>query len=169
MAATSEGYVVVGQVAGLYGVHGWLKVYAYTRERDDILAYDHWFLRRGDGWERRAVRDGRAQSGGIVAQIEGIDDRDAARALIGTDIAIQAEQLAPLSEGEYYWSQLEGLQVVTATGIELGRVSHLLETGSNDVLVVIGERERLLPYTAEVVRSVDLAGRVITVDWDPEF
>ena len=169
MTAAGERYVVVGQVAGLYGVHGWLKVYAYTRRREDILAYDHWFLRRGDAWERRTVRDGRLQGPGVVAQIDGVDDREAARALIGADIAIESAQLAPLPEGEYYWSQLEGLRVVTVDGADLGRVSHLIETGSNDVLVVRGERERLLPYTAEVVRNVDLAGGVISVDWDPEF
>lgn len=169
MTAASERYVVVGQITGLFGVQGWLKVHAYTRHREDILAYDHWFLRRGDRWERCAVRDGRLQGPGVVVQIEGVDDREVARGFIGSDIAIESAQLAPLPEGEYYWSQLEGLRVVTVDGVELGRVSHLIETGANDVVVVRGERERLLPYTDDVVRSVDLAAGVMTVDWDPEF
>jgi 16S rRNA processing protein RimM len=90
--------------------------------------------------------------------------------LIDCDIAVQREQLPALESGEYYWTDLQGLRVVNLEGVELGVVSHLFETGANDVLVVRGERERLIPYTTgEAIQEVDLDHGQITVDWDPEF
>ena len=91
-------------------------------------------------------------------------------ALIGTEIAVRREELPPPEPGTYYWADLEGLTVVNLDGAVLGTVSHLFETGANDVLVVVdGERERLIPYTREAVKQVDLQARMIRVDWDPEF
>lgn len=161
--------VVVGRVTGLFGVQGWVKVHAYTRHREDILEYDHWFLQQGDQWVQSRLEDGRTQGQGIVAKLAGIDGRDAAAPWVGADIAITTAELPPLKAGEYYWSQLEGLEVVNLDGTVLGRVSHLFETGANDVLVVVGERERLIPYIPDAIKEVDLAARRIRVDWDAEF
>ena len=79
------------------------------------------------------------------------------------------DELPPLEDGDFYWAELEGLRVVTVEGAELGVVKRLMETGANDVLVVQGERERLIPYVAAVVRNVDLDSRTIEVDWDKDF
>jgi 16S rRNA processing protein RimM len=107
----------------------------------------------------------------MVAQLPGVDDRDQAAALIGTDIHVAREQLPPPAKGEYYWVDLEGLEVVTTDNVELGRVSHLFATGANDVVVVRdGTRERLIPFVqGSYVRSVDLSAGRMVVDWDPEF
>ena len=97
-------------------------------------------------------------------------DRDAAAALKGTQIGVHREQLPGPGEGEYYWHDLVGLRVQTTQGMELGTVDHLIETGANDVLVVRGERERLIPFIrGQVVLSIDLAAGEMRVDWDPEF
>jgi len=105
-----------------------------------------------------------------VARIEGCDDRDQAAALVDQEIAVTRERLPPTRSDEFYWVDLEGLAVETLDGVRLGLVSHLFATGSNDVLVVVGERERLLPFVwDEVIRSVDLEQRLIRVDWDPDF
>jgi 16S rRNA processing protein RimM len=167
----TAGFVVLGRISGLHGVRGELKVYAETRERADILKYEYWHLRRPDGWQKVRLLGGHVQgSGVVVAQLEGVTDRDAARALIGTEIAIRREELPPAEPGTYYWADLEGLEVVNLEGVVLGTVSHLFETGANDVLVVVdGERERLIPYTRDAVKQVDLEARVIRVDWDPDF
>ena len=74
---------------------------------------------------------------------------------MGADIGIHRTQLPALKRGEYYWADLEGLRVVCLDGTELGTVSYLLETGANDVLVLQGDRERLIPYVADVIREVD--------------
>lgn len=161
--------VVVGRVAGLFGVQGWVKVYAYTRHREDILEYDRWFLQQGDRWVPNRLQEGRTQGQGIVAKLAGIDGRDTAAPWVGADIAVAASDLPPLKADEYYWSQLEGLEVVNLEGTVLGRVSHLFETGANDVLVVVGERERLIPYIPDAIKEVDLSARRIRVDWDADF
>lgn len=162
--------IVVGRIAGLYGVRGWVKVYSHTEPRDNILNYTPWHLRLNGRWIARALVDGRSHGKGIVALLEGVADRDQAAQWLQCDVAVRRDQLPELDNGEYYWSELIGLKVVTVDGMELGHVDSLLETGANDVLVVKGERERLIPYLPEqVVKQVDRRDRVITVDWDPDF
>jgi 16S rRNA processing protein RimM len=167
----NAGLVVLGRISGIHGLRGEVKVYAETRERDAILRYNPWYLRGAGGWQPRRLLAGHVQgSGVVVAQLEGIEDRDQARALIGAEIAVRREQLPPAGRGEYYWADLEGLKVVNLAGQELGVVSHLFETGANDVLVVRdGTRERLIPFTKDAVLKVDLVARVLRVDWDAEF
>jgi 16S rRNA processing protein RimM len=163
--------VVLGHISGIHGVRGEVKVFSGTRERASILGYPHWQLRGPDGWRTVRLVEGHVQgSGVVVARLEGVDDRDQARALIGTEIAVRRDELPPAGPGTYYWADLEGLAVVNLDGVVLGTVSHLFETGANDVLVVVdGGRERLIPYTRDAVRQVDLDARTIRVDWDPEF
>jgi 16S rRNA processing protein RimM len=165
----ADDFVVLGRISGVYGLHGWVKVYAETRERSDILEFDRWFLRRKDGWQAVKVIEGREQAKGVIAQLEGVSDCDQARALIGTEIAVRRADLPPTEPGTYYWDDLIGLKVVNLEGVEFGTVSHLFETGANDVVVVQGERERLIPYIKDVVKSVDLTTRVLHVDWDADF
>jgi 16S rRNA processing protein RimM len=163
-------FIEMGRIAGLYGVRGWVKVYSHTEPRDHILEYSPWYLKIQGKWVPIAPAEGRIHGKGVVARLEGYTDRDAAAQLVGTDIAMHRDQLPAAEEGEYYWHDLIGLRVVTTGGAELGQVDHLLETGANDVLVVKGERERLIPYTpGQAVVKVDLASGVLTVEWDPEF
>lgn len=165
----TKDFVVLGRISGIYGVQGWVKVYSETRIRADILGYDQWWLRRPGGWQKVRLIEGRMQGEGVIARLEGVNDRDAARGLIGTEIAVLRRELPPAEPGEYYWSDLEGLRVVNLDGVELGTVSHLFETGANDVLVVVGERERLIPFTRDAVKEVDLQARLLRVDWDADF
>jgi 16S rRNA processing protein RimM len=144
-------------------------VHSYTRLREGILDYDRWQLKVGQSWRDYDVADGRKQAAGVVAKLRGVEDRDAASLLIGADIAIARSQLPALKPGEYYWADLEGLKVVNLEGVELGIIDHLFETGANDVVVVHGDRERLIPYTANAIRKVDLDARVVQVDWDEDF
>ncbi|HSH28449.1 MAG TPA: ribosome maturation factor RimM [Thiohalobacter sp.] len=162
--------VVLGRVSGLFGVRGWVKVYSHTEPRENIASYRRWYLQREGDWHPVRVEQGRRHGKGVVVKLAGVEDRDRAAALIGCDIAIDRDQLPPLPPGEYYWTDLEGLRVVTLEGTELGRVSHLFATGANDVMVVTGERERLLPFVQpDIIRRVDPEQGLIEVDWDPEF
>jgi 16S rRNA processing protein RimM len=121
-------------------------------------------------WRTLVVQDFQVHGKGVIALLEGCDDREVARKLVGASIAIRRSQLEATAQGEYYWDDLLGLKVITVSGVELGIVDHLLETGANDVLVVVGERECLIPYVRdEVIVSVDLDASEIRVDWDPEF
>jgi len=158
--------VVLGRITGVYGVRGWVRVFSETDPRENVLRYSPWYV---DG-EPRQVAEGRRHGKGLVARLKGCEDRDQAAALMGREIVIRRDQLPPPSADEFYWADLEGLRVETVDGVSLGNVSHLLATGANDVLVVRGERERLLPFVWEqVITDVDFDAGLIRVDWDPEF
>lgn len=167
---------VIGRITSVFGVKGWLKVYSYTDPVDGILNYRHWILIQDGRRFAAELETGRRQGQGIVVKLKDIDDRDLARTYGGAEIRVPTSELPELPEGEYYWHQLEKLAVFTVEGERLGQVHHLLETGSNDVLVVradaasIDQRERLIPYLPDqVVLEVDLAAERLVVDWDPEF
>lgn len=167
---SDEEMVVMGRISGLFGVRGWLKIYSDASPREGILDYTPWFIKSEQGWQARELLAGQRQGKGVVAQLEGCDDRDQAAELVGCDIAVLREQLPELAADEFYWTDLQGLKVENLEGVELGQVSHLFETGANDVLVVKGERERLIPYIwGEAVRSVDLQAGLMVVDWDADF
>ncbi|HSS66003.1 MAG TPA: ribosome maturation factor RimM [Gammaproteobacteria bacterium] len=162
--------VPVGRITGAYGVRGWVRVASDTEPSTNILGYHPWRVRiRGD-WVTHTVVEGRPHGHGLVVKLEGLNDRDAAAGLAGADIAVSRSALPGLDGRDLYWADLLGAEVVTREGVALGRVDHVMATGANDVLVVMGERERLIPFVdGQVVMEVDLAARRITVDWDPEF
>lgn len=166
----SEQHIIVGKISGIFGIKGWVKVFSFTDPRENILTYSPWLLKKDDQTKTLNVIDGQLQGKTIVAQLAGIDDRDQAANLMGGDIFITRNQLPKTAKGEYYWSELIDLNVETIQGVQLGVVDSLLETGANDVIVVQGERERVIPFLqGRTIINVDLdTGRII-VDWDPEF
>ena len=166
-----EKFVLLGKVVGVHGVRGELKLESYTEPRTQIFRYQPWRMRSTGGEKVIQGSRGRAQGKGIVAELPGVTDRDAAMALVGTEIWVARAALPQAKPGEYYWCDLEGLDVATVEGRPLGTVSHLVATGANDVLVVRdAERERLIPFlVGSFVTAVDLDGGRITVDWDPDF
>ena len=178
-SATSSNLVTVGEIAGAYGIKGWVKIKSFTQPQENILNYSPWWLKTRHGVKRVEVDTSMHRPQGVVAHIVDLDDRDQAAALVGVKIAIERDQLPALEEGDYYWDQLIGLAVVSeyeSRNVALGRITGLLETGANDVLVVKGDadsldtRERLIPYLpGSVVCSIDLERSLVTVDWDPDF
>ena len=160
----------LGRVTGVFGIRGWLRVRSDTDPPEGLLGYSPWSLRVGGDRREFQLLEGRRHGPGLVARLSGIADREQAGALVGCDVAVPRAWLPELSEGEYYWFDLVGLEVVTVDGCGLGRVERLMATGANDVLVVRGERERLIPYLpGTVVVDVDVGVGRIRVDWDPEF
>ena len=160
----------LGSVTGSHGIKGWVKVFSYTNPRDNILAFEHWYLiRESECYLLNSVKGRKQGKSLIVANIEGSDDRDIAQQLIDAEIWVQKEQLPALEKDEYYWSDLIGLEVLIGD-VSIGKVSAMLETGANDVLVVKGDKERLIPFLQpDIVKNVDLANKHIVVDWDPDF
>jgi 16S rRNA processing protein RimM len=163
--------VLIGKIVGLHGVDGWVKLESYTEPRTRIFAYSPWLVTAAQAEQEIAKAHGREHGKGLIGKLPGCDDRNAAAALIGATIQVYRSVLPKPKRGEYYWTDLEGLEVVTTQGATLGKVSHLFATGANDVLVVRdGERERLIPYVSkQFVHEVDLQAGRITVDWDPDF
>lgn len=167
---------VLGKITSVYGIKGWVKVVSYTDPMENILSFSQWVATR-DGQELALkLENGKRHGKGLIAKLGGYDDREQAASLAGYRIEVDKSLLPALDDGEYYWHQLEGLEVLCADGRLLGKVSHLMETGSNDVLVVrpckgsLDGRERLIPYVPdEYVKAVSLKDGTMSVDWDPEF
>ncbi len=145
-------------------------MFSYTEPRANILSYRQWLLTKGDQIQSIKLVDGQIQGKGVIAQIDGITDRDQAFSLLGRDVYVSHEQLPAPEEGEYYWSDLIGLDVQNMEGFQLGKVATLFETGANDVLLVKGERERAIPFLqGQTVKSIDLTAGKMIVDWDADF
>ncbi|BCR23614.1 MULTISPECIES: ribosome maturation factor RimM [Pseudomonadaceae] len=177
MSATPsvEDLIVLGKITSVHGVRGEVKIYSFTDPIDNLLGYPAWTLKRDGEVKQVELVSGRLQGKILVAKLKGLDDREVARTFAGFDICVPRALLPDLDDGEYYWHQLEGLKVIDLQGQLLGRLDHLLETGSNDVMVVkpcpgsLDDRERLLPYTEQCVQKVDLAAGEMRVDWDADF
>jgi 16S rRNA processing protein RimM len=162
--------VLLGKINGLYGVRGWVKVFSYTKPITNILNYSPWQVYQQGQWRTLLAPEGQVHGKGIIVRIETCHDRQEAAGFLGADIAIYREQLPPLAEDEYYWSDLLGLTVINQENIILGQVDYLLETGANDVLVVKGQCQRLIPLVFnEIVLEVNLAQRWLRVAWDVDF
>ncbi len=167
---SEQQHIHVGKISGVFGIKGWVKVFSYTDDRANILYYSPWLLKKAGETKTLKVIDGNLQGKAVVAQLEGIHDRDQAASLMSWDIFISHEQLPKAASGEYYWSDLIGLSVENTEGITLGVISGLLETGANDVIIVQGERERCIPFLqGQTVVSIDLNAGKMVVDWDADF
>ena len=168
---TDADYINAGQISGVFGVKGSVKVFSHTDPRENILRYSPWLLKKNDQTKQLKVVSGQRQGLNVVASLEGIQDRDQAFELMGWDILIHKSQLPKPQQGEYYWLDLIGLEVKNLQDEYLGKVDHLLETGANDVLVVLdGETERLIPFLqSSTVLNIDLQAGVMIVDWDADF
>jgi len=163
--------LLMGRIHGAFGLRGEIKVESFTEPETALLGYQPWTLRDAHGRER-TISGARARAGskGLIVALPDIDERTAAEVLRGTDILIPRSALPPPRPGEFYWADLEGLRVRTVEGVELGTVTQIVPTGANDVLVVTGERERMIPFVRpDTVVSIDLNVGDIVVDWDPEF
>ena len=169
MGQHDDDLICVGHILGAQGIKGWVRVFSNTSPRENIVKYSPWLIEQGQELKPVDV-SGRLQGKNVVAQLDGIEDRNQAEALTGCRILIEAAQLPRLQEGEYYWSDLIGLAVENLQGEPLGVVDSMLETGADDVMVVSGDRERLIPFVIDdIVREVDLVGQRLIVDWQPDY
>jgi 16S rRNA processing protein RimM len=170
VSANGEKFVTLGRVSGAYGIKGWVKVHSYTEQRESIAQFDAWVLEQRGTKRRLELEASKHQGKSVLVKLGGIDDREAARALIGATIMVERAALPPCAPGEYYWADLEGLTVRTVEGEVLGTVDHLLATPGHDVLVLEGGERRLIPFVAgSVVRGVDLDAGVVVVEWDKSY
>jgi 16S rRNA processing protein RimM len=162
--------VIVGEIAGAYGVKGWVKIFSHTQPPQNILGYKPWRLEGKDGSQEYQVISGRLHSGAVVAQLDGINDRDQALALKSSKILVPKSCFPPLEPSQYYWADLIGLAVINLENQDLGKVVEFMETGANDVMIAQSDRERLIPFViGQYVKEVDFAAGIVRVDWDADF
>ena len=174
---TQSEKVILGKIGAPYGIKGWLKLTPYTDNPEGIFDYETLLIQLNEQWQQQTVADWRRHNNGVVVKFDAVDDRDAAQRFTHAEIAVLAEDLPALPDEEFYWRDLIGLNVVNQSGYQMGQVTDILETGSNDVLVVkakpndgFGKTERLIPFlTEQVVKEVNQQEKNILVDWDPGF
>ena len=157
----------MGRVRAPHGLKGWIKVQPFTHEIEGLLDYSEWWLGADGKWQQHRISESAVHGSMVVARLEGFTDRDAAAELRGTDVAVPRAMLPENREGEFYWSDLLGMEVAHRNAARLGVVTKILETGANTVLVVQGEKELLVPFIQDVIVNVDLKARTLTVDWEP--
>lgn len=161
--------VTLGKIAGTFGVQGWVKVHSFTDPPDNIFQYENWCVRRGAEWVPVAVEDGRMAAKGALAKLEGISTPEEARVYVGAEIGVLRSELPALAPGEYYWSDLEGLEARGAAGEVLGRVDHFRTTPGGNIVVVRGEREHWIPLVKDRMLQVDLEDGYIVFDWASDW
>jgi 16S rRNA processing protein RimM len=182
--------IEVGRVLDAWGVKGWFKILPHSTDPEALFAAQSWFLQAPEarfrpgfaafsGTVSVSVEEAKVHSDSVVAKFTGIDDRSAAEALRGARILLPRASFPPASKDEYYWVDLIGLAVVNREGVLLGQVRDLMATGPNSVLCVeysvtaedgaARQEERMIPFVSAYVDSVDLPGKRITVDWQPDY
>lgn len=181
--------LVLGGISGVFGVKGWVKVFSETDPLENILSYSPWYVEVNKQWKAFNLLDGKRHGKAVIAQLEGVNDRDKAEDLKRARIAIDPSQLAKTEENEFYWRDLKTCSVVNQAGYEFGLVVDILETGANDVLVIHSKElkesnskskpndksrpkpvEFLIPYIWDsVILKVDLDAALIEVDWEPDY
>lgn len=160
--------VVLGHIAGAHGVKGWVRIHSHTEPRESILEYQPWLV--GEARRPVAVEQGSRHGKTVIARLEGVESRDDAEALVGETIQVSREAFPELREGQYYWADLVGLEVYNHEGERFGVIHQMLATGANDVMVVRGDKERLVPFVyGQSVLKVDLDAGQVVVDWDATF
>lgn len=158
----------MGRIFGSWGVRGGVRVDPYSEDPGTLANCKTWLVGREGEWKEYKVLEARLHTTQVVAQLEGLTDRDAALKLKGCEVAVPRDTLPEPEEGSYYWSDLIGLAVVNGAGEALGEVKEMFSNGAQDVIdVVDGEVKRLIPWTA--VLQVDLASRRIEVEWQADW
>ncbi|TVQ36572.1 MAG: ribosome maturation factor RimM [Geminicoccaceae bacterium] len=161
--------VCLGVVTAAHGVRGEVKLRAFTAEPADIAAYGP--LEDGAGERRFRITEVKVTAKAVVARFAGIDDRDAAEALRGTELWVDRQALPPTDEDEWYVEDLVGLEVVDERGRPVGKVRAVVDYGAGDVVEIRGEagKEWALPFTRDQFPEVDVAGGRLTMATVTEF
>jgi 16S rRNA processing protein RimM len=168
--------IVMGKFGAVYGIKGWLKVHSYTDDAESIFEYKPLLMKSKGQLQEVNITAWKRHGNGFVAKIAEFDVREEAQALVGLELFVDSKKLPELEE-DFYWRDLVGCQVQTDKGYDLGVVTEMMETGSNDVLVVkansndaFGQKERLIPFIEQqVISNIDITSKLIIVNWEPDF
>jgi 16S rRNA processing protein RimM len=174
MKTDAKDLVVMGRIVAPYGVFGWLKIIPDTEIFDTLLDYKTWWIGKDSEWRELKLESAKVHNDVLLVKLQGIEERDGAFTCKGKLVAVPRASLPELSNEEYYWSDLIGLDVKNQLDVDFGKITDVLETGANDVIVVSGQdatgkRERLIPFTAQTILEVSLEKQTMLVDWDEDF
>jgi len=162
---TRDRIIVLGKIAGPFGVQGWMKVASFTDPPDNILDYERWQVGSPGNWAEVKLEAGRMTGKGVLAKLAGVESPEAARTRVGQEIGVWRSELPPPAPGEYYWADLESFAVETPEAVPLGKVDHFRATPTGPVVIVRGEREYWIPFVKERIVKVDIAASRLVLDW----
>jgi len=165
MTNDPERVVVLGKIGGTFGVQGWVRITSYTDPVENILEYDEWLIGGEGHWQPVEIEDGRVTGKGVLVKLAGLDTPEDARLKVGVEIGVKRSRMPAPEAGEYYWSDLEGLEAVTKDGEALGRVDHFRSTPGGTVVIVRGKQEHWIPFVKDRIVKVDLDAQRIVFDW----
>ena len=158
--------LIIGRVASVLGLKGWVKIHSFTRPREQLFSYDHVLLGQGSKWGKRTIKDSQLRGSSLRVLFANCINRNQATDLIGLNIGVSRSNLSPTRANEFYWVDLIGLDVFNLDNKHLGEVVGLLETGANDVLEIMGDRTYLIPFVQKVyILDVNLIDKRILADW----
>ena len=163
--------IYLGKITGVHGIKGWLKIQSYSSPPENILNYPSWIINNKGEEDFYSIEQGRKQNKKIVVKLENIDDRNTAESLINSKILILRSELPKLSNENYYWSDLVGLSVLNSEEKVIGKIESLIETGANDVMVIITLKDEriLIPFVMhEIIKEVNVELSYIKIDWSIE-
>lgn len=169
--------VLVGYVAGAYGLQGWVRIKPYSTDADALLTAKTWWLDKPDFHDVEMMQ-AKDHSGDVVARLMGIADRETAEALQGATVQVSRGHFPALADDEFYWVDLIGLAVENLQGEHLGLIADMMDNGAHPILRVavpqtVGsdkpQQEILIPFVDQFVKTVDQAAKKITVDWGLDY
>lgn len=165
----AERVVILGKIVGTFGVHGWVKINSYTEPLDNILEYAGLLIGGPGRWTKVDLEDGRVTAKGVLGKLKGIETPEDARLHVGAELGVRRAEMPEPAPGEYYWSDLEGLEAESVGGERLGKVDHFRSTPAGTMIVVRGERELWIPFVKDRIAKVDLANGRIVLDWSADW
>ena len=168
-SSPADRVVVLGKVAGTFGVHGWVKINSYTDPPENILDYEELLIGGSGRWTKVELEAGRVTGKGVLGKLKGIETPEEARTRVGAELGVRRSHMPPPAPGEYYWSDLEGLEAESVSGERLGKVDHFRSTPAGTLIVIRGEREIWIPFVKDRIAKVDVAGGRIVLDWSAEW
>jgi len=163
-ADAPPGLICLGVVLGAHGVRGAVRIKSFAMNASDIAAYGP--LQSEDGSRRFSLIVRGVTRGAVLAEIAGIDRREAAEALQGVKLYVPRAALPATDEDEFYHADLIGLSARTVAGEDYGVVKSIYDHGAGDVIEIAREREQSIffPFTREIVPEIDLAGGSLVID-----
>jgi 16S rRNA processing protein RimM len=163
-------WLVVGQFGRPHGIKGFISIVTFTEPRENILKYIDWHVGINHEWQPITILETKINTKCIIARVDGYHEREHVARLTNIEIAVKISQLQKLHADQYYWHELIGLKVINQEQQDLGLVTEIMATGSNDVLVVCGKKRHLIPFLREqIIISINTSQGLITVDWDEDF
>lgn len=160
----------MGKIVSSHGIKGWLKIYPFTENVATLNDYSDWLVSKDEKvWLRYKVEKTIIKNKSILVKFTDLNNRNESDSLNKNIVGIERSDLPELAPNTFYWSDLIGLDVINKKNIYYGVVDNMMETGSNDVIIVKGKKEILIPYLPDVVIKVDLQAKKILVDWDEEY